>query len=50
MQKSGCSLCKSENPLYKKIPFEKDLLLHPVDLDGTCDFFRERKNIIKTHI
>ena len=27
MQKSGCSLCKSENPLYKKIPSEKKLLL-----------------------
>ena len=27
MQKSGCSLCKSENPLYKKIPSEKYLLL-----------------------
>ena len=27
MQKSGCSLCKSENPLYKKIPSEKNLLI-----------------------
>ena len=26
-KKSGCSLCKSENPLYKNIPSEKDLLL-----------------------
>ena len=25
MQKSGNSLCKSENPLYKKIPFEKKI-------------------------
>lgn len=27
MQKSGYSLCKSETPLYKKIPSEKNLLL-----------------------
>ena len=27
MQKSGCSLCKSEHPLYKEIPSEKSLLL-----------------------
>ena len=27
MQKSGCSLCKSENPLHKNIPSEKNLLL-----------------------
>ena len=27
MQKSECSLCKSENPLFKKIPSEKYLLL-----------------------
>ena len=27
MQKNGCSLCKSENPLYKNIPSEKNLLL-----------------------
>ena len=27
MQKSGCSLCKSENPLYEKIPSENNLLL-----------------------
>ena len=27
MQKSGCSLCKIENPLYKNIPSEKNLLL-----------------------
>ena len=27
MQKIGCSLCKSENPLYEKIPSEKNLLL-----------------------
>ena len=26
-KKSECSLCKSENPLYKKIPSEKNLLL-----------------------
>ena len=26
-KKSGCSLCKSENPLCKKIPSEKNLLL-----------------------
>ena len=26
-KKSGCSLCKSENPLYKNIPSEKNLLL-----------------------
>ena len=34
MQKSGCSLCKSENPLYKNIPSEKNLLLltpSPID-------------------
>ena len=28
MQKSGWSLCKSENPLWKKIPSEKNLLLN----------------------
>ena len=27
MQKSGCSLCKSENLLYKNIPSEKNLFL-----------------------
>ena len=27
MQKKGCSICKSENPLCKNIPFEKNLLL-----------------------
>ena len=27
MQKSGCLLCKSEYPLYKNIPSEKNLLL-----------------------
>ena len=26
-KKSGCSLCKSENPLYKNIPSEKKILL-----------------------
>ena len=26
-KKSGCSLCKSENPLYENIPSEKNLLL-----------------------
>ena len=26
-KKSRCSLCKSENPLYKNIPSEKNLLL-----------------------
>ena len=26
-KKSGCSLCKSENPLYKNIPSEKNLPL-----------------------
>ena len=27
MQKSGCLLCKSENPIYKNSPSEKKLLL-----------------------
>ena len=26
-KKNECSLCKSENPLYKNIPSEKNLLL-----------------------
>ena len=26
MQKSGCSLCESENPLYENIPSEKILI------------------------
>ena len=28
MQKSGCSLCKTENPLYEKISSKKNLLLN----------------------
>ena len=27
LKKSGCSPCKSENPLYKKIPSENNLLI-----------------------
>ena len=34
-KKSGCSLCKSENPLCKKIPSEKNLLL--IDSVTFCD-------------
>ena len=33
MQKSGCSLCKSEDPLYKNIPSEKNLLLSETWMD-----------------
>ena len=27
MQKSGCLLCKSENPLYEKIPSEEKVFV-----------------------
>ena len=42
-KKSGCSLCKSENPLYKEIPSEKNLLLkseHPLFLHFPGLFFK----------
>ena len=46
MQKSGCSLCKGENPLYKKIPSEKNLLLTKIKLLQISVHSQERNCII----
>ena len=37
-KKSGCSLCKSEDLLYKNITSEKNLLLTPFSESSTTNF------------
>ena len=49
-KKSGCSLCKSENPLYKKIPSEKIYFYIRTSDDlkkGTCTRFSLHSKIEK---
>ena len=47
MQKIGCSFCKSENPLYKKIPTGKNLLLRKVRYKVSCDDKQRMPNNIE---